>query len=61
MEKWLDQIVGKLQAEGATSLADFTLERIFKGCVAGHELIKLAKKYRDNGVLTMDLLNGETK
>lgn len=50
--KWLNEIEGKLRAEQVTSLSDSEIERALGPCVAGKELVKLAKQYRDSGVLT---------
>lgn len=49
--RWLNEIKGKLSAEGVTSLSDESIEKALSGCVASYELIKLAKKYRDDGIL----------
>lgn len=51
--KWLNEIKGKLRAEEVISLSDVEIERALGPCVAGIELIKLAKEYRNRGVLTI--------
>ncbi len=50
--KWRNAIITKLRVEKVTSLSDAELERVLKDCVAGIELMKLAKQYRDEGILT---------
>ena len=48
------EIRGRLRAEYARSLSDEELKRCLKDCVWGHILIPLAKKYRDNGDLSVN-------
>ena len=49
--KWKNAIITKMRVERATSLSDSEIERTLGPCVAGDELIKLAKQYRDEGIL----------
>lgn len=50
--KWRNAIITKLRVERAISLSDSEIERVLGPCVAGIELVKLAKRYRDKGILT---------
>jgi len=50
--KWKNNIITKMRVERASSLSDSEIERVFNPCVAADELIKLAKQYRDEGILT---------
>ena len=50
--KWRNAIITKLRVERVNSLSDSEIERALGPCVAGIELMKLAKQYRDEGILT---------
>lgn len=54
--RWFKSIICKLSAEKATSLNDSELNRCLSRCVAGPKLIKLAKKYRESGLLKYNML-----
>lgn len=53
-EKWKDQIVGKMAAEGAKNLSDAEIERILGETVGAGKLIENAKRLRDKGKLTFE-------
>jgi len=52
--KWINTINSKIAAEELQSLDDASLEKCFRYCVAGVELTRLAKEYRDKGLITLN-------
>lgn len=53
------RIAGKPGADDAKDLSDATLEAMLRHCAAARRLIPAAKRLRDIGLLTMEMVNSQ--
>jgi hypothetical protein len=52
MKETIDAIIGRMLLERAVNVSDSEIERTLRNCVCGPALIKQAKHYRDQGLIT---------
>jgi hypothetical protein len=52
MSKYLDQVIARMISEGADDVSDASIDAALKDCIGGRKFTDLAKRYRDDGLLS---------